>query len=276
VTEEMVTLQIDLQASIAAHRAAEQRVTEAVSANNATNASHNATKKELENSEQALYLARERLGGMEAELQETRKQLESNRSVHDAVNYSHTKARQQLRSMLLEASYELNHTRDALQSHRNQNVVQSRSHWHEKRSLVGEIAYFEKKWKNEQGSHNATKLRLKQKQEAADEARSWLNVTLVALVLFVTICSGCVCFLILREKKWRDLALSRASDLGAQVVLGRPVGAEGHVIEVNEVLKTATPVKPGHPPNSKVAWLNADKGSPPVPPSHSLQLCVAD
>jgi len=256
VTAEMAALQADLLAAIAAHRAAEQRVVEAELAQNATQAAaaHDATKKELENSKEALYLARERLSGMEAELQETQKQLEANRSLHHAVNQSHHEAREKLRSMLHDASHELNHTRHVLESHRNQSDALSQRHQSVRRSLLGEIAHFEKMWKDEQASHNSTKLRLKAQEDAAAASRSWLNMTLIALAVVVSSCSACVCFLSIQKRQWRQMALSRATSLGAQVVLGRPVGEQGTVVEINDVLRSATPVMPGSP---KTAWEGA-------------------
>lgn len=277
VSAEVGDLQADLEAAVASHRAAEQRLAEALAAHNHTKAKFNehfgnlsaealaeqrkAEKEELEDAQDGLYLARKRLSGVAAELQETRKHLEANQTLHEARSQSHAEERGRLQGMLSQASEELNKTRDALSAQRSANEKQSFLRSHERRSLVGEILVYEAKWLAEQAAHNATKGELQTKSEAVDEANAWLSVALVALGLVLCLCSGGALFLVIRERKWRSLAISRASNMGAHVVLGRPVGTSGGS-EDNATLNGAYPVKPqlaGEEPRKmestpKAAW----------------------
>jgi len=268
VSAEMNMLQTDLAAAIAAHRAADQRVATEVAAHNATKAHFGnisaeaaakqlaAQKSEIEFSRQSLFLTSERLAGVVSELEETRKQLQENRTLHQAASKSGAAEQKQLQGMLSEASTELRKTHVELKTFRAENNALHVSHVHSTRSLLGEVAFYEAKWRDEQTAHNKTKGQLKSESEAHDEARSWLVLSLVALGFVMVACMGCIIFMVARARKWRSLALSRAANMGAQVVLGRPVG-------VNEGVGDTFPNKPqasdGNPPvglvsTPKVAW----------------------
>jgi len=217
VTDVVLDLQKDLSAAINAHRTAEDRVKQVEKL-------HNATKELLKGNlsqdvsvaREELSMARGRLSGVTSELQDAQTQLE-------AGNASHAREREELKSLLSQASVELNRSQFFILAihgaHKKDKKV--------RRSLLTSIAEYELRWRAEQAAHNQTKMQLQSESESADEARSWLVVTLVVLGFILVICTGCIMFLVNRQRKWRSLAISAASNaiVGAEVVLGRPVAS---------------------------------------------------
>jgi len=275
VGAEVARLDTELAGALQAHTEAEQRFVEAETAHNASKEEFSKhfgdasaediakqrqeEKVELEDSQEALYLARERLAGVMAELDETQQHLEGNKT-------SHAEEQQKLQSMLSQASSELNNTRSMLAAQRERHDYVTEVHRHQRRSLIGEIAMYEAKWLEEQAAHNDTKSQLKSKADDAEEAKGWLNVTLVALAFVTIMCAVFTMYLVCRERKWRSIAVRSASNMGAHVVLGRPVTTSGAPVDVSGTsLKEAYPVKPTldsagqdelsvFDPNPKIAW----------------------
>lgn len=279
VSAEVGVLQGDLQAALLNHQAAEQRVIEANKAHEVTKAQKASSlsaeavaeqrekdKAELKDSQETLALARERLSGVMAELNETRNHLEANQTLHKEVKQNHKQDQEKLQGMLTEASAELSKSRDVVESLNYTNQQQAFAHSHQRRSLMGEIALYRAKLIAEQAAHNATKSALEAESDAADEAEAHLRLALVGLGFVMILCGGSGIFLLMRARKWRSLAITslteQASNMGTQVVMGRPIGMANSNSVDDPTLKGAYPVKPdgsgavdlpmAHP--SKEAW----------------------
>jgi len=260
-TDVILGLQKDLAAAINAHRTAEDRVQQVEKLHNATkalmsgNLSHNLTNKaavakweeELASSRQEMSMAVGRLSGVSSELQDAQTQLEARGALHAALNQSHAREREELKNMLSQASMELNRSHWLSYLHHFVSETQYQTDKKARRSLLTSIAEYEQRWRAEQAAHNQTKMQLQSESESADEARSWLVVTLVVLGFILVICTGCITFLVIRQRKWRSLAINAASNVGAEVVLGRPVGSAGSSAYPAGNVFEAFPVKPQEP-----------------------------
>lgn len=252
VTTEILTLQVDLAAALAAHRMANDVLAKAQAEIDAFSqnfgdltATELAAKRErekakLEAAEQSLYSAQERLKGLQAELRETSKELEAstqNQAKHD-------EEKQKLQSMLSQATAQLNNSRSSLDELTSTQTGMIR----QAKSLLEEVRLYSEQLDAEKSAHDDTKSKLKSQEAKTEEAHTWLTLTLVAFGIMMVVCCGCVMGLFARQRKWRNLALSRASNMGADVVLGRPVGSGGGSDEVGKntfETRQALPVKPG-------------------------------
>jgi len=249
---EIATLEADLSAALSAHSSAVAELAQAKSQLNQTNQEfnqHNQSRQaQIETAEQSLYLAQERLSGITAELHEAQKELEAAVSSHAEASDRHEEEKKQLQTLISQATAHLNSSQSAYSDLLANHTATKMQLTQQAIGLLDEVKRYadllevereshdetKDKLRSQTAAHEDTKNKLKSQEEEAEEARAWLTLVLIAFGFVMLVCLGAVVGLMVRQRKWRNLALSRAAIIGGHVVMGRPVGVNGSAEDSNK------------------------------------------
>jgi len=262
-SEDLAALRQDLEAAKAAH----QEATQQIKLLNQSFANSSALREDLEEAQAAHELAKERLASMVAELNRTREQLAQKTEEHVDVRAEllrNQRMRTELSRMFEDARRELFAAQAMLRHQNESHTMQRKKHFEELRNLLMEAEQQRQILEFHKATDRASELL--GHPEKMSEERPWFIGAVVVLSVFLVGCTGIVAALAQQHRKWRKLALSQAGQMGAHVVLGRPVGADN-----NSAIGQAYPVKPEQarladanaveafkepypPPSPKVAW----------------------
>lgn len=257
-SEDLAALRQDLEAAKSAHREASS----IIQGLNLSVAEASSVREDLEEAQTAHALSKERLAAMVAELNQTRKQLAQRNQAHADTQdelLANQRTQAELSRLLDDARRELS-LAEAMLKHQNESHSRERTeHFQELRDLMLETDNQRQILDFHKATDRASEI-LGHPEKLTKE-RIWLIAAVVSLSGLLIGCAIAVGALGLQYRKWRKLALFQAGELGAHVVLGRPVGSDN-----SSVAEQAYPVKPGMPAMDAVEEFKKESRPPPPSP----------